>query len=437
MCVWDGLLGGTVPRVSGKPLRWGERWPPVGVGSGRRVRYPGTSVLIFVSPIPSQGPCWGECRLCRAWRLLHLGKQDRATRWQSTPNPAVVNEYLAKEMGHGRVVQVDPAAMEIHINRFGVIPKGHRTGKWRHIVDLSHPAGHSVSDGVDPVSCSLSYATVEMAAQQVIAIGRGTLLAKLDLESAYRMVPVHPDDRRFLGMQWQGKVLVDMALPFGLRSAPKVFNLLADCLQWIFQHHGIEFVIHYLDDFLYAGQPGAEECREYLQQALAPCEELGVQVSLEKLVGPAMLIEFLGILLDTHRLPTDKLLRLRRFIQEWRGKLSCTKRELLSLIGQLQHACKVVRPGRTFLRRMIELSMVAKQLHHHICLNKGFQSDLEWWALFLPTWNGIAMMSSVALNQQPQLLQMPLVGGAVERSHLTASGFSTGGQRHGSPCISQ
>ena len=131
-------------------------------------------------------------------------------------NLAVVNEYLAKEMGHGRVVQVDPAAMEIHINHFGVIPKGHRTGKWRLIVDFSHPAGHSVNDGVDPASCSLSYATVEMAAQQVIAMGRRTLLAKLDLESAYRMIPVHPDDRQFLGMQWHGKVLVDMALPFGL-----------------------------------------------------------------------------------------------------------------------------------------------------------------------------------------------------------------------------
>ena len=120
-------------------------------------------------------------------------------------------------------------------------------------------------------------------------------------------------------------------------------------------------------------------------------------------MGPAMLIEFLGILMDTcHlelRLPTDKLLRLRRFIQEWRGKRSCTKRELPSLIGQLQHTCKVVRPCRTFLRRMIELSTVAKKLHYHIHLNKGFQSDLEWWALFLPTWNGIAVMSSVCHTQ--------------------------------------
>ena len=248
-----------------------------------------------------------------------------------------------------------------------------------------------------------------------MSLGRGALLAKLDLESAYHMVPVHPDDRQFLGMQWQGKVLVDLALPFGLRSAPKVFNLLADCLQWIFQHHGIEHIIHYLDDFLLAGRPETGECREFLQRALVLCEALGVRVSMGKLEGPATLVGFLGILLDTLRLelrlPNDKLLRLRQLIQEWRGKTSCTKRELLSLIGQLQHACKVVRPGRTFLRRMIELSMVAKQLHHHIRLNKGFKSDLEWLALFLPTWNGVAMMLSVCCTPPTTTVTSDASGG--------------------------
>lgn len=40
-------------------------------------------------------------------------------------NSLVVGEYLAKELAYGRVVQVDPKRMEVHINPFGVIPKGH------------------------------------------------------------------------------------------------------------------------------------------------------------------------------------------------------------------------------------------------------------------------------------------------------------------------
>ena len=138
-------------------------------------------------------------------------------------------------------------------------------------------------------------------------------------------------------------------------------------------------------------------------------------MSREKLEGPGISIVFLGILLDTTnpelRLPDDKLQRLRQLIQVWKGKRSCTKRDLRYLIGQLQHACKVVHPGRTFLRSMIELSTVAKQLPHHISLNRGFKSDLEWWALFLPTWNGITMMYSVCRTQPMTTVTSDASGG--------------------------
>ena len=55
---------------------------------------------------------------------------------------------------------------------------------------------------------------------RIMSLGRGTLLAKFDVESAYHITPVHPNDGYLLGMQWQGNYFVDMALPFGLRSAP-------------------------------------------------------------------------------------------------------------------------------------------------------------------------------------------------------------------------
>ena len=48
----------------------------------------------------------------------------------------------------------------------------------------------------------------------------GVLLAKFDVESAHRIIPVHPNDLYLLGMQWQGNYSVDITLPFGLPSAP-------------------------------------------------------------------------------------------------------------------------------------------------------------------------------------------------------------------------
>ena len=92
------------------------------------------------------------------------------------------------------------------------------------------------------------------------------------------------------------------------------------------------------------------------------------------------------------RLPQDKLHTLKDTIKSWRGSKSCTKRELLSLVGQLSHACKVVKPGRVFLSQMIRLSTVTKRLHHHIRLNHSFRCDLEWWHLFLERWNGVSLL---------------------------------------------
>ena len=56
-------------------------------------------------------------------------------------------------------------------------------------------------------------------------------MAKFDLESAYSIVPVHPDNHPLLGMAWKGCCYMDTTLPFGLRLAPKIFNVVADTLQ--------------------------------------------------------------------------------------------------------------------------------------------------------------------------------------------------------------
>ena len=326
-------------------------------------------------------------------------KSAKSNMLSARQNPHVVDEYLQVERAKGRILgPVDAAMHALQVNRFGVIPKGHNSGKWRFIVDLSHPEGASVNDGIDPSLCSLSYTSVDWAAKLVIAAGKGSLLAKVDLENAYRMVPVHPEDRLLLGMKWHDRHMVDSALPFELRSAPKLFNVVADCLQWIFRQRGIQ-VIHYLDDFLIVGPARTGECLESLHMILHLCDQLGVKVSEKKLEGPTTTLTFLGILLDTERmelrLPEDKLSRLKDMIEQWRSKKVCRKRQLLSLLGHLHHACQVVKPGRSFLRRIIELSKRATKLHHRIRLNAEFRSDLEWWSLFVSEWNGVGMMSSL------------------------------------------
>ena len=302
-------------------------------------------------------------------------------------HPEIVREYLAKECAEGRVLGPFPlqAVPGVQVSRFGVIPKG-KTGKWRLIVDLSSPEGASVNDGIDPCLCSLTYVTVDDAARAVVGAGRGAFLAKADVKQAYRMVPVHPEDRLLLGMVWDDSLFVDSALPFGLRSAPKIFNALADALEWLIRQEGVESIMHYLDDFFIVASSG-ESCEEALRKLLTVFARLNVPIATEKLEGPTRTLTFLGIEMDTvamsMRLPMEKMTELKLLVASWVGRRFCTLKELESLVGKLQHACKVVRPGRTFLRRMFELIKGAKKGQRFLRLNSAFKSDLAWWHLFM------------------------------------------------------
>ena len=81
---------------------------------------------------------------------------------------------------------------------------------------------------------------------------------------------------------------------------------------------------------------------------------------------------------------------------KWQAKKACSKRELISLIGQQNHAAKSIRPGRTFLSRLIDLSCLAKELHYHIHLNVSARVDIAWWCTFCSEWNGVSLLTPPA-----------------------------------------
>lgn len=263
-------------------------------------------------------------------------------------------------------------------------------------MNLSAPEGRSVNDGISRDMASLSYVSIDDVAATMLKLGKGTQMAKMDIKHAYRNIPVHPQDRLLLGMQWKGQVYIDATLPFGLRSAPLIFTVVADMVQWVMQWRGVENIYHYIDDFITFGSPGADKCSKNNIIMHTTCEEVGLPSDPGKDEGPATSIAFTSIEIDSEamvlRLPQAKLARMRAELIKWREKKGCKKRELLSLIGVLSHTCKAIRSGRSFLRRLIDLSTTAKRLDHHVRLTKEARSDIEWWYKFSEEWNGVAIM---------------------------------------------
>ena len=111
----------------------------------------------------------------------------------------MVDKYLKAKLVQSQIVgpfkkQTVPQA---NFSRFGVIPKKH-SNQWRLTVDLSCPPGFSINNGIPTNLCSLSYITVDTAIQVIqllLKLGRGTLLAKLDVKSAFRLLPVRTSSR--------------------------------------------------------------------------------------------------------------------------------------------------------------------------------------------------------------------------------------------------
>ena len=169
------------------------------------------------------------CNLCLGWSsewvscCFNPASVSLKSATQNMPStslqPSVIDDFLHPKLAKGRVADPfsSPPLAHLHISSFGVIPKKHQPGKWRLILDLSSPGGHSVNDGIRKDPFTVQYMKVDDIIDRIMTLGRGTLLAKVDVESAYRIIPVHPNDRYLLGMQWQGNYFVDAISRFELQ----------------------------------------------------------------------------------------------------------------------------------------------------------------------------------------------------------------------------
>ena len=129
-------------------------------------------------------------------------------------------------------------------------------------------------------------------------------MAKIDVESAFRLFPVHPHDWERLGMFWSGSYYFDNVLPFGLRSAPFIFSQLSDAIEWILQNNcAISFVCHIVDGFLLIEPPAPTApfnslCQARLSSMILSFENLIIPISAAKTEGPCKVIQFMGIIPD-------------------------------------------------------------------------------------------------------------------------------------------
>ena len=174
-------------------------------------------------------------------------------------------------------------------------PRGTTQGNDASPPTFCNPSQGSVNHGISSDFCSMEYTSVDTVMAAAMALGRGTLLAKNEIKSAYRIIPVCVGNWPLLGITWCGRFYVDARLPYGLQSAPKIFNAVADALEWCFRHEGVLFVDNYLDDFIILGPLGKGTCAQSLCIIRKIAAMLGIPLAEEKCEGPCTVLTFLGI----------------------------------------------------------------------------------------------------------------------------------------------
>ena len=170
-------------------------------------------------------------------------------------NSEIVNENIKSELAAGRVAgpfEVKPFN-NLNIFPLGLVPKS-SPGEFRLIHHLSWPRtdGSSVNDGIPHEFSRVQYAGIQEAISKIRLVGKGCFLAKTDIQSAFRIVPVHPDAYELLCFSWEGKFYYDRCLAFGASSRCRIFERVSSALEWIaLSKLGASAVVKILDDFLF------------------------------------------------------------------------------------------------------------------------------------------------------------------------------------------
>lgn len=279
----------------------------------------------------------------------------------------------------------------LRISPIGLVPKS--DGGWRLITHLSHPPGNSVNSYIDPEFCRVTYSSLDQILDKIFELGHKANLAKADIKSAFRLLPIHPADFELLGIQLDGKFFIEKNLPFGLSSSCYLWETFARFIQYLVESRsGFNSIDHYLDDYIFMGGAHTQECQTLMSTFMSTCNELQIPIAHKKSVGPTTVLPFLGYIIDTNLMmvliPPEKISKLKTSLEFLLSRKKVTRKDLESVVGLMSFCSRAIPSSRAFLRRLYDLIAQVKEPFYRIRLGQELKSDIRMWLQFLVNFNG-------------------------------------------------
>ena len=340
----------------------------------------------------------------------------------SAENKVRMEKILRRELAEGMVSFSENKPHCIHA--LGAVPK--TNGGIRQITDCSRPLGISINNHCSTLLKDFCFKNVE---DVVLLLEKGYYMSVVDIQAAYRAVPIREDHRKFQGFKWDWDGsetwFVDNRLCFGMSLGPSYFNYISYFIQEVLsKNYGLN-VVNYLDDFIAVGET-KEVCLCARGRMVSVLRTLGFHVSFDKLTFPSTCVTYLGIEIDSDRfelrLPEGKIEKLKSLLDYYSTKKRISKKNLESISGYLSHCSHVVKGGKMFCRSIYDLykAMVVKNLQF-ININDDVRSDLAWWRNLCTFFNG---SSRIVKDQYylPMVSDSSMKGFAVYLGHDWVAG---------------
>lgn len=336
---------------------------------------------------------------------------------------AHVQKYIQKESGFGGLIgpfEQPPFQPWCHVAPLMTRPKT-GTQERRIIVDLSYPRSsnpnmHIEKNVVFGQSQVHVLPTINDVTRIVTSCGFDLVLRSLDIARAYRNFRLDPYDWPLSCIQVEGKFFIDICMPFGSRLSSLYMQKMSNMITRALADMGVNCLI-YLDDALVICPKGRDPERDF-NTALSIVREMGLPLAWEKLISPAPVIRFLGVIIDVKqreiRIPKDKCDSFLELITEISDRRWISKRTLQQVIGHINHIGKGVQAARLFMNRLLcEL----RSCESGIYMDENIRRDLMWFQRFLHQFNGRAMILDELPTRVIEADSCLSGGGAMMGSH--------------------
>ena len=177
------------------------------------------------------------------------------------------------------------------------------------------------------------------------ALAGGKRFTKLDLKHAYQQLSLSEESKQFLTINTSKGLYQYLRLPFGVASAPAIFQSTMDTIL-----KGIDGVVCYIDDILITGR-NDQEHRNRLEAVLSRLARYGVQLKWSKCSFLQKKVQFLGHVIDAEGAhPSPE--KVQAIVE---APSPSTVTELRSFLGMLQYYGKFLPNLSTLLHPLNNL----------------------------------------------------------------------------------